>query len=232
MLFEAGKRVLFIAPHADDELFSAGGTLLRMHEAHMPIFPVLATTGSVTLRFSGEAVAGVTRREEFYKACKWFTDEEPQVLLPEALASNDGRLDTVPQWELINRLDGILEAVQPQIIFVPFASEHQDHIAVSKACAAMLRPTARFLPERVMIYDPAISRPLLLERFIPTFYVNIEKWLEKKVEILREVYKSQFSEQARGIYSEKGMRELARYRGFEAGMELAEGFRFAFGREP
>lgn len=232
MLFEPGKTVLFIAPHADDELFGAGGTLLRMHAAKMVIFPVLATAGPARLRFSGQEVDGATRKQEFFKACTHFTEQEPLVLLPDDLAQNDGRLDVVPQCELVSRLDDLLEGIRPNIVFVPFASEHQDHIAVNKACAAMLRASARFLPECVMVYDPAISRPLLLERFVPTFYVNIAGWLEKKVEILREVYKSQFSEEARGLYSEKGMRDLARYRGIEAGMELAEGFRFAFGREP
>ena len=231
MLFEAGKKVLFIAPHADDELFGAGGTLLRMHAAGMAIFPVLAVAGEIKLRHSGEPIRAATRLREFRAAAKWFTQEEPRVLLQADLIRMDAHLDTVPQYELISRLDDIMAELRPDVVFVPFASEHQDHIAVNKACAATLRPSASFLPDRVLIYDPAISRPLLPERFVPTLYVDIADWLEEKVRMFREVYQSQFTTEARGIYSEKGMRELARYRGIEAGMELAEGFRFAFGRE-
>lgn len=216
----AGNKILFIAPHSDDELFGAGGTLLNLKGSGYQIKLVLVSASDINFAHHG-TVPGSLRAEEFLRSAELLSTEPPELLgMPES------KLDTQPVTLLVSKLDAILGDYRPHTVFIPEPSYHQDHQYVNRACVAALRPTKMTLPSRIFVYEiPSSIWSGSGPRFIPNTYVPLsEDTVERKVGILREVYKSQYSGEARCNLSEKGLREFMRYRGFEASVPDAEAF--------
>jgi LmbE family N-acetylglucosaminyl deacetylase len=213
-------RVLLIAPHADDELFGAGGTLLRWKAEGAQIRIQLVTAGDVFMAHAGRVITAEERIEEFVASATALSTERCSVWnLP------DGELDQVRMAHLVNSLDAEMRHFDPDVMLIPEPSYHQDHRVVHQACAASLRPTKTRLPSRVLAYEiPTATWVGMQTRFQPTVYVDVSNQMEEKRRILREVYLTQYTETARGALADEGMVHHMQYRGIEAGVGFAEAF--------
>lgn len=214
------RRVLLVSPHADDELFGAGGTLLKLKADGCEIKLVLVACSDVHMRHENRVVEATERWDEFTAAAEALSTEEPACYwMP------DSRLDSQPQADLVTRLDDELESFRPDLMFMPEPSYHQDHRYVSRACVASLRPTGKWSPAKVLAYEvPTSTWTGTGDRFEPNVFVDINGLIESKVALLRDVYVSQHTQFGRGRLAEEGMVAHARYRGIEAGCEYAEAF--------
>jgi LmbE family N-acetylglucosaminyl deacetylase len=147
----AGRTVFVLAPHPDDEIVGAGGTLLRLARAGARVVCVLATDGASgyalrhapteerrTVRIA-EAHA-VSARAGFAELVAWQVDEA-------AFA---------PAPELAARLADLLARERPALVLTPFLTdEHAHHVAMSALLADALgsAPAAASEDCRVLGYE-------------------------------------------------------------------------------
>ena len=213
------KKVLAIAPHADDEIIGLGGTLAKHVSQGDEVYVCIVTRGKEPI-FTEEYMK-VLREET--NAChkelgvvKTFFLEFPSVML-----------DSVPRHELNGALMGVFNEVKPQIVYFPhFGDLQKDHFLVAEATMVCVRPKYGYKIEGVYAYETLSETewniPHLANAFIPQCYVDVSEFLEKKLELLK-CYKSQLSEfpNSRSI---QAVTALANYRGATIGVNAAEAF--------
>src|SRR6266702_3190157 len=140
------QRVLVVAPHPDDETIGCAGTIARVKALGGQAYVMIVSAGGITQHGRGPQgqglrfVSGAARRAEFEDA-------------------SHERLDTVPQRELIERIEYVaslsLEKLRPSMVLLPARSFNQDHVATFRACVAATRPAsagARHLGPYVLVY--------------------------------------------------------------------------------
>jgi len=116
-----GKNWLVFAPHADDETFGMGGTLLLAKEQGINTSLVIMTNGILGLADKEKSLAASIRCEEAKKAAHLlgiqtitFLDEEDR-----ALSVNES---------IIKRIQALILQYKPDCIFIPAPLElHPDH---------------------------------------------------------------------------------------------------------
>ena len=216
---ESRKRILVIAPHADDEIFGCGGTLMRLkHEGHT-IQCVLVACDDIEMRHIG-LVNKHTRADEFSRSCELLSNQTEIVYY-----MKDSMLDQSPLSALVSKLDKLLDSFKPDIMFIPEPSYHQDHQYVNRACIAALRPTKTCLPSTVYEYEVPTST--WGSDFKPNVFFTIsEDLVKRKEDVFVNCYKTQAASRAdRGKLSTEVMLKHAMYRGLECGSTYAEAFR-------
>ena len=209
------KKVLIVAPHADDETLGCGG--LIMHALNF-------CSGKVRVLIAALGHEASTTTEqtqgELDAAMKVLGVEDYRVLWP----GYQGRLNEVRTSALITSLDKELSDFRPTAVFAPYASHHQDHRTLYEAVVASMRPRSVTLPIELFAlfeypYAAAWPAPDLPGG---KFYLTIsEGYLARKLAALAE-YKTQF---ARDTWcSLEHVESWARQRGHEVGRTAAEAF--------
>ena len=195
------ERIIVVSPHADDELFGCGGTLLKYKERGAKIKCVLVTCSDLYMHHLGRVVKGSEREYEFAKVCEHISTEPF-----DNYKFNDAVLDTVPIMEIVKRLEETIRKFKPTIVFLPEPSYHQDHQVVHRAMISALRPTGYWQPSSIYLYEvPTSVWHGADKQFSPNVYVDIGDLIHEKCRLLKECYPSQYSDD-RGLLAEKGMR--------------------------
>lgn len=227
--FFSHKRILVIAPHADDESIGCGGTIAKAIEQGGEVFLVVVSVGDLQrvggsndLRTADERVGEVERVRAFFGL------KDAEVLMEDS--QSHMRLDAIPRRDLVALLERearlSVRNVRPDIVLLPLPSYNQDHEAVCRAGLVACRPhepAALPVPPVVLLYEyPPNSWVLPPDRFDRTFYVDITAHLDKKLEAV-SLYQSQARE---GLHqnSVANIRDLALVRGKEASVVAAEAF--------
>jgi LmbE family N-acetylglucosaminyl deacetylase len=221
----SGRRVLVVAPHADDETIGPGGTIARHaregdsvhvavvtghgdHEPH-PLWP-----RSVWDRVRAEAHAAC----RVLGVAELLFDEVPAALVADQ-----------PVWQLNKVTDAIVERVQPDLLYVPFPLDlHKDHREVFHSLSVAWRPSSAAGRRIREIYCYEVQSethwnvPYVEQGFLPTSWVDISETLEVKLEALA-CYESQVRPPPHPR-SVEALRALAVWRGSQMGMRAAEAF--------
>ena len=130
----AGANILALAPHPDDEIIGAGGTLLRLANAGARIHVLHATDGS--------AGAALERHMEAERV-RVRVDEARAVASAAGFAritcwQDDNRAFRVSE-KRASELRSLIAQEQPLIIFVPFVTEaHADHLTLERMLATAI----------------------------------------------------------------------------------------------
>lgn len=227
--FFRGKRLLVVAPHADDEVLGCGGTVAKAVEQGAEVGLMIVSVGDLVRvgegnekRLGSERVVEVENVRAFLGAAHAEvvkTDEESHL-----------RLDAIPRRDLTAILERdarlSLRNFKPHLVFLPAPSYNQDHEAVCRAGLTACRPhdpKALPVPPGVLLYEyPPNSWCLPQERFVPSFFVDITAHLDMKI----AAYKLYESQARAGLHqnSPDNVRDLALLRGKEVGVVAAEAF--------
>jgi LmbE family N-acetylglucosaminyl deacetylase len=217
--------ILVIAPHADDETIAMGGAIARYaSEGHRVVVAVLTGHGNDGLHPIWPRSAWDRVREECQAACNVLGVD--QLLFRELPAAC---LDALPAWQVNAVVAEILDEIDPDEIFIPFAFDlHKDHRTINYAVQVVARPylDKNRKIQRILAYETLsethLAAPYLEPAFQPNFFVNIEKTLEKKLEAM-QCYNSQL-QLANMPRSIEALRALAVHRGTHIGCQAAEAF--------
>lgn len=224
MFFEKQKNrrcVAVVSAHPDDETFGAGGTLARHikngDEVHACI---------VTKAYSPDWP------EETIKQFRIQAEEALNALGVTSSMFLDFptvKLNAVPGKEINDKLAEFINGLDPQIIYVPFPGDlNSDHQIVARSTAIASRPTSK--KRRNLLYFETLSSTewggmFLQNNFRPNIYVDISSTIECKLEAASN-YRLEIKEYPHPR-SLEGIRALARIRGMEVGLEMAEAFMLA-----
>jgi LmbE family N-acetylglucosaminyl deacetylase len=219
------KRVLVVAPHADDETLGVGGTMTRYAREGDQVF-VAVITGHGTERphplWPKEAWDVV--RGELRQACALMGVAD--VLFEEVPAVE---VADQPVWRLNQLTRGLVERVSPDVLYVPFPLDlHKDHREVFHSFSVHWRPYLKLGQriQEVYAYEVAsethLNIPYVEQGFLPNTWVDISAELPTKLAALA-CFKSQL-QQHPAPRSLKALEALAVWRGAQIGVEAAEAF--------
>lgn len=206
------KKILVIAPHADDEVLGCGGYLLHQSKAGAEIGIIIGTIGGKDSRQDYSV-----RKKEFdtvcdclnAKGCCMFRDK-------------DAMLDTIPSVRITSALDKAIDAMCPDEIFLNYRSRHQDHIKMYDCTMASLRLREGYMPKLIALYEYSFVADGLQMPLGGSMYHDITDNIRDKI-VLFSLYKSQIRKPPSPL-NHDGIRTLAAFRGMECGVQYAEKF--------
>jgi len=215
----AKHKVLIIAAHMDDEVLGCGGIICK-HKY---------SGDNVTVIFVAHRVYNHSFSKGNYEVQKNHVLKAKKILGYDKavfLNLNDERLDACLQ-DIIIPLEKHVKATKPDIVYLPFRQDNnQDHRAVFDASRVALRSAVTPFIKEINMYEVSSSTeqspPLIETAFLPNFYVNISRFINKKIKGLA-CYETE-----NRLYphprSEKALKALAQKRGTEIGYNYAEAF--------
>ncbi len=217
------KKVLVIAPHADDEILGVGGTIAKHIDSGDQVsVAILTGHGEKEHPIYPKSVWEAVRNEarmamEYLGVAKLIFEEIPAVLVSEE-----------PIYKLNKITSNIIEQVKPEILYVPFIYDlHRDHRDIFHSLNIAWRPcseTGRNISEihaYEVLSETHWNAPYLEAGFIPITFVDITKYLDTKLKAL-SFYQSQLKDFP-DIRSIKAIKSLAELRGAQIGTNAAEG---------
>ncbi len=213
------KRILVIAPHPDDEVLGCGGTIAG-HAAAGDEVRLCVVTRAYTPEWTEEVIR--IKRQEVNEASGILGIKETSFLdLPTV------KLDTLPQKELNNAIARVVDAVKPDVVYLPHKGDlNRDHRLVFEAALVALRPLEGNTVSRILCYETLSETewgiPDVESVFIPNVYVDIANTLETKLAAM-SAYASELKKSPHPRSLEM-LKVLARKRGSEAGIAAAEAF--------
>ena len=227
--FFAGRRVLVVAPHADDEAIGCGGTIAKAVKQGAEVAILVVSVGDLKRVGEGEEVrTGAERSVEVERVRQFFKAAHAEVAKTDDWSHM--RLDSIPRRDLVALLERearlSIRNFQPDIVLLPLPSYNQDHEAVCRAGMVACRPhdpRALPVPPVVLLYEyPPNSWYLPCDKLEVNFYVDITDELETKLESVA-LYESQSRE---GLHQNviSNIRDLAQLRGKECSVQAAEAF--------
>lgn len=216
---------LVVAPHADDEVLEAGGTMARLAALGWDVRVAFFTVAGYASLARGDSSSTALRADEARRALECLRCS----MVGEPFAGNELhlRLDVAPQADLIGFVQRAIELLAPTFAVVPSAAHHhQDHRAAGQACVAALRAGTAASPRHVPVvlaYGHALAGwGGEAYAFRPNVFVDISDHFDRKLEAL-SCYKSQLCTppHSRSLDS---VRQRAAYWGAQAGVSYAEAF--------
>lgn len=179
------KRILVIAPHADDEVLGCGASIARHVAEGDRVMAAVMTNASVGAPelFSADAVARV--REEARCAHEvlgirqtWFFDFPAPCL------------DQHPQYKLAQRIGELVAETRPDTVYVPHRGDlHLDHGIVFSAALVACRPFPESSVHNIYAYETLSetewAHPFGDDAFMPNHFVDVSEVFPKKLEAMR-----------------------------------------------
>lgn len=220
----SARRILVIAPHADDETLGVGGTMARLAAAGDDVHVAVVTghgDGQHPLwppALWDKIRAEAARAMDVLGVQHLHFEEVPAALVADQ-----------PVYRLNRVVGGLIEKIQPEILFVPFLFDlHKDHREIFHAASVAWRTstaTGRNV-KQVFCYEVQSethwNAPYLEAGFTPNTWFDISAHLETKLRAL-SCYESQIRP-APDARSLEAVRALAVWRGSQQNMGAAEGF--------
>lgn len=212
-------KILVIAPHPDDEVLGVGGTIAKHARAGDSVYLCIATEGYApdwSEKFLKNRPEEVKNANKILGIKKTYFFGFPTV-----------KLDTVPQKELNEAISKVVSKVKPDVAYIPHRGDvNMDHRLIFEAAIVALRPKPGGSARRIMSYETLSETewgvPPKEDVFAPNMYVNISDTLKIKLKAM-SAYKSELKRfpHPRSL---EGIRTLAKKRGTEAGLKVAEAF--------
>jgi LmbE family N-acetylglucosaminyl deacetylase len=214
------RKILFVAPHADDETLGCGGTILKYADSGYEVHWLLVTGMSEDTGFSNKQIA--IRKEEIDKVKSLYNfNSVHQLGFPPAA------LETISKGSLIGAISAVVTDIQPDEVFTVYRNDaHSDHEIVYDAVMSATKSFRYPFIKRVLAYETISETDFGMKPedggFRPNVFINIEKYLDKKLDIL-EVFESEVGEFP-FPRSRKALESLAYVRGAQSNTKAAEAF--------
>lgn len=215
------EKVLIVAPHPDDEVLGAGGTLLRHKELGDEIYWCIVTEmpDSVTTlpRLTREV-----REKQIRDVAEAFGFDGVF-----RLGFQSTKLGEVPESSLVCAFSDLIAEVMPTVIYLPHEGDiHGDHRAVFRAAISSSKWFRFSYVKKIFVYETLSETECgfgVCDRsFIPNVFVDISKHLDKK-KLIAMIYDSELGDFPfpRSI---EAIDALAKVRGCASGFRSAESF--------
>ena len=212
-------KTIIVAPHPDDEILGAAGTLLRRKSEGGQLAWVIVTSVSTEAGWPLEVVA--KREKEIAEVTQLVGFDKVY-----RLNLTPAGLDQVPVSELIAGISAAFTEFQPDEVLLPHATDvHTDHQVVAKVVASCTKWFRYPSIKRVLAYETISETDFSMGAaapFRPNVFVDIENFLATKVKALN-IYASEVASFP-FPRSDEAVCALAALRGCASGFKAAEAF--------
>lgn len=218
-VFQSDGPVLVVAPHPDDEILGAGGTMAKLADAGREVHVCIVTRGKPPA-FSEKMIA--TTRDEAARA-----HAHIGVSHVHWMDHTAADLDSLPHKDLNASLGALIKEVDPSVLILPHVGDiHLDHQLIFLSGLVGARPHQAEFPHTVLAYETLSetnwNAPYLSPAFLPNVYCDISDTIDRKLDAF-----ALFESQARQPPHERSvesLRALATLRGATVHAHAAEGF--------
>ena len=215
------ETVLVVVAHSDDETITMAGTIKKHLELGDQVY-VISMTDGVGSRNK------VKEKEVF--ARKSAANQASNILgfeWGECFNFDDNAMDSYPLLEVVKSVEKAKYKYNPTLVYThTFADLNVDHRVVVNAVLTAFRPQPMEQCKEIRLFEVASSTDYgnnkITGTFTPNLYINIKSYWDAKLDALN-AYRSEI----RGFphsRSLEGIENLARIRGNQAGIEMAEAF--------
>lgn len=220
------RKVLIVAAHPDNEILGVGGTVLR-HVAEGDTVHVMILAEGLTSRDDHRDLAAC--KDELallHSATKKAADfmGVQKVLIGDF---PDNCMDTVALLEVVKSVEAEINSFVPDLVYTHHAGDvNIDHKITHDAVLTACRPLPGQSVNQILFFETLSSTEWQImtsdKIFIPNYYVDIESYIEKKLEALH-YYETEMRQYPHSR-SYEAIKILAQYRGFTIGKLAAEAF--------
>lgn len=214
------KTVLVVAAHADDETLGCGGTIARHVGEGDEVHLVLMADGVHSRTASSKA--DFVRRIEASKRAQSILG----ISFSQSLELPDNKMDSVPLLEIVQKLEPILEEIQPSVVYTHHHGDlNIDHRLTQAAVMTACRPVPGSSVREIYGFEVLSSTEWATQQgslFLPDYFVDITWQLRIKLDALEA-----YAEEMRKIPHSRSMAHaevLAHHRGYSIGVDAAEAF--------
>ena len=215
------KKIMFIAPHPDDEILGCGGVMHKFRNKKSCWMIITKMS-----KRSGYDEKQIKKRDkEINKVSKVLQINSLVNLEFDASFLNKGNLK-----ELIYKMSSYIKKFKPDTIFAPYLHDaHSDHFFSTYALNHILKSFRYPFINKCYLYETLSETNqnfVKKEKFIPNVYFDISKNLNNKLKTIK-IYNSEIKKHPfpRSISS---IKSLAILRGSESGFRYAESFQLLF----
>lgn len=205
----AGRELLVLVAHADDETLGCGGTLRKLIDAGWRARVVILSDGIITTRDSV-----CDNRDGARRACELLGAPPP-----EFLGFADQRFDAVPMADLAGAVGRL--GLTPDLVLTHVSTDlNRDHRLVAEVARILARPRQK--PVSVLGCEIPSTTFWNGQPFAANFYVDVTDSLDAKLRAM-----ACYGNEAQPFphpWSERALRLLAEYHGMQCGYRYAEAF--------
>lgn len=209
-------KILVVAVHPDDETLGCGGTLLKHKAKGDKVHWLICTNLNKKHSYYDN------RELEIQKVSKLFNFDSVNQLQFETT-----KIDQYCMSQIIDEISKIIRKLKPNIIYLPFKEDiHTDHKKIFEAAYSCTKSFRfKYINKIYMmetLSETEFSPSTKESTFIPNTFVDISKYMIKKVQIMK-IYKSEIGNHP-FPRSETSIKALASFRGSSSGCKFAESF--------
>lgn len=219
------NKILIVASHPDDEVLGCGGIIAK-YSKDREVYILILGEG-VSSRYQKREEAPKEEldkiREQSRQAGKFLGAKEVFFLdLP------DQRFDTVSFLDIVKKIENIVQALMPEIIYTHSSSDlNLDHRITFEAVLTATRPIGEFSAKELYSFEISSSTEWAFSKingsFLPDVFEDISSSdIAKKIEALK-IYEGEIKKFPHPR-SEEAILSLAKIRGSSVGSNYAEAF--------
>jgi LmbE family N-acetylglucosaminyl deacetylase len=221
----AGRPVLVVAAHPDDEILGCGGTAARLVEEGREVYFAILGEG-ITSRSENRAAADPLRSSLLHRhaqAAAAIIGVKDIFLhrLP------DNGLDTVPLLQVVKMVEDLIEKLRPEVVYTHHLGDlNVDHGVIHRAVLTATRPMAGQPVREIYAFEVPSSTEWafgsLPPAFRPNVFVDVAATIEAKIAAMA-CYETEMREFPHPR-SPEALRAVARRWGSVVGCHAAEAF--------
>ena len=215
------NKILLLVAHTDDETIGMGGTICRHINNGDEVYAFSMTDG-VSSRQTYDKENVKTRLEASNKVSeklgfKWFKREN----FP------DNAMDSVPLIEIVKVIEEAKKKINPNIIYTHSSADlNIDHRIVNQATFTAFRPFQNECWKEIRTFEIPSSTDYghksITNIFNPNLYIHISSYISQKLNALKNYEEEILPPPNSRSY--EGIKNLAKFRGNQSGLNYAEAF--------
>jgi len=205
-------KVLVVVAHPDDETLGCGGTIAKHTLSGDEVYCLILMEQLTSRGITEEQKDNSIRAAKVLGIKELFFDKFP-----------DQQFDSVPFLNIVKSIEKVKEEVNPNTIYTHYEYDlNLDHRITFQACLTAFRPLPGVSVKEIYSLEVPSSTEWGSKTFTPNVFVDISETFDKKIEALK-CYESELRKypHPRSI---EAIRVLAKYRGYQSGLEMAETF--------
>lgn len=215
-------KILIYAAHPDDEAFGCSGAILKHVKDKDQVYVVFFTDGESSRKTKSKNIS--KKKISLRKLQSLKVSKKLGVKKTFYEEFNDNELDKVTLLTLVKTVEHYKDLIKPDVVYTHFYGDlNIDHQLISKSVITAYRPNKRANCKKILFFEILSSTNFFFNKkfFIPNYFINISDFIKKKLMICK-TYKNEIKkDQGRSL---KNIKNLAEYRGSQAGFDYAEAF--------